>query len=69
MYRRGSVGSGYSGGDVFPGIDRYREGGPEGGGIFDGLLRELQFFHSLRCERKTNQAPAVLGHEINGVRA
>jgi hypothetical protein len=68
MHRGGPVCRRDPGGDVFARIDRDGKGRPERGGVFNGLLRQLQLFHSLRGEGEADQTPGMLGHEIDGMR-
>ena len=67
MDRRGPIGGRNSGRDVFPGVDRNGEGGAEGRGIFNGLLRQVEFFDALGRQRETDQAAGMPGHEIDGL--
>ena len=47
------------------GIDGFAEGGPVGGGIVVGHGAEAQVVAALAGERDADQAPAVLGHEVD----
>ncbi len=68
MNRRGPVRSRDTGRNVFPRIDRDGEGRAEGGGILHRLLREMEFFNSLRRQGETDQPAGMPGHEVDSRR-
>ena len=64
----GAVSGGDAGGDAVAGIDGFAEGGSVGGGIVVGHGAEAQVVAALGGERDADQAPAVLGHEVDLLR-
>ena len=67
MNRRGPIRRRDARRNVFPGIDRHGEGCAERGGILNRLLREMEFFHSLGSQGKTDQPPGMTGHEVDSL--
>jgi hypothetical protein len=53
--------------NIFPRIDRHGEGRAEGGGVFNRLLREMEFFDALGSQGETDQPTGMFGHEVDGL--
>jgi hypothetical protein len=68
MNCRGPVRSRDTSANVFPRIDGHGEGRSEGGSILHRLLREMEFFDSLRRQGETDQPTGMPGHEVDGRR-
>ena len=67
--RDGAVGGADAGGDAEARVDGFAEGGAVDGGVDRRHQREMQLVAALLGERQADQAAAVLGHEVDGVRA
>ena len=62
------VGRGDAGGDAVARFDRHREGGAEGGLVVLDHLRQVELVALLRGQRHADEAAAVHGHEVDGLR-
>ena len=62
----GAIGGADAGGDAATRVDGFGESRAEGGGIHRGHGRQVQLVAALLGESQTDQAAAVLGHEVDG---
>ena len=66
--RRGAVRRRDAGRHAFPGVNRHREAGPEGGGVVGGLRRQVELVGLLRRDGEADQPAALLEHEVDRLR-
>ena len=68
QHRGGAVSGRNAGADTAPGLDGYGKTGFEGRCVVIDHERQIERIHFFRCQRQADQATAICGHEVDGVR-